>query len=102
MITTITTFPVPDTLGADKAREHFAHVAPKFQTVPGLIRKQFLFSEENHISGGVYLWENRAAAEQFIQGKLIGMIRQEFGVEPVVQYFDTPVVVDNLSQIIIA
>lgn len=102
MITTITTFPLPKPTTEEQARAHFAKVAPKFQVVPGLIRKQFLFSPEENSAGGVYLWQTREDAQRFIEGKLIGMIRAEFGVEPRVQYFSTPVVVDNLSQVIIA
>jgi len=102
MITTITSFTVPDTLDERSAGEHFASIAPNFQSVPGLIRKQFLYSSEHNTAGGVYLWENRESADAFIEGKLRGMIKQQFGVDASVQYFSTPVIVDNLSQVIIA
>lgn len=101
MITTIATFQIPSSLDHTKASEHFSKVAPKFQDIPGLIRKHFLFSAENNTAGGVYLWEDQKAAEGFINEKLIDMIREEFGVEPNVQYFSTPVVVDNQNQTII-
>jgi hypothetical protein len=42
MITAVVTFKVPNEMTREKALEIFKAVSPRFQQVPGLIRKQFL------------------------------------------------------------
>jgi len=95
MITAVVTFKVPKEMTRDKALETFKAASPRFHNVPGLIRKQFLYSGEKSIAGGVYLWETRAAAEACYQGPWKDNIRKVALAEPDIAWFDTPVVVDN-------
>lgn len=97
MFTTITTFRLPKRTSIEDAREIFLNAAPNFQTVPGLLRKQFLLSDDGKTAGGVYLWKDRDSAESFNNEKLVVLIKQQFGVEPEINYFSSPVIVDNLS-----
>ena len=39
-----------------QARETFLSTAPKYQGMPGLIRKYYVVSEDGRRAGGVYLW----------------------------------------------
>ena len=41
----------------------FEASAPKYQDVPGLVRKYYLLGDEGRVGGGVYLWETRDAAD---------------------------------------
>ena len=41
-------------------------------------------------------------ARTFSEGKLRPMIREKYQLEPSIEYFDSPVVVDNLTSEIIA
>ena len=68
MITAVVTFKVAKEMTRAKALETFKAASARFQNVPGLIRKQFLYSADNSTAGGVYLWETRAAAEACYQG----------------------------------
>ena len=43
-------------------------VAPVFSNMPGLISKHWLGDEQNHIYGGVYLWESKEACEAYKAG----------------------------------
>jgi hypothetical protein len=95
MITAVVTFKVPKEMTREKARETFKAVSPRFQQVPGLIRKQFLYDGDKGIAGGVYLWETRAAAEACYQGVWKDNVRKVAVSEPDIAWFETPVVVDN-------
>jgi hypothetical protein len=95
MITAVVTFNVAKEMTRAKALETFKAVSPRFQNVPGLIRKQFLYDGDKSIAGGVYLWESRAAAEACYQGVWKDNIRKVALSEPNIAWFDTPVVVDN-------
>lgn len=97
MITAIVTARMPVGLSRADYAEHAARIAERFQSVPGLIRKQFLFSAEQGMGGGVYLWTDRAAAEVCYRGVWRENFRNAFGVEPEIVYFETPVVVDNTT-----
>lgn len=46
MITAIATFQLPNPITRDEARKIFLRTAPKYQNVPGLIRKYYLLSPD--------------------------------------------------------
>lgn len=88
-------------MSIDKAKEVFTGTAPKYQGVKGLIRKYYLLSEDGRTAGGVYLWETRGAAEEVYNQAWYAFIKEKYGVEPSVAYFESPVIVDNLTSEII-
>jgi hypothetical protein len=45
--------------------------APVLANVPGLISKVWLADEENNTFGGFYLWENKAAMDNFMNSDLV-------------------------------
>jgi hypothetical protein len=81
----------------EKAKELFLSTAPKYRAAEGLIRKYYLLSEDGGTAGGAYLWKTREDAEQLYTDDWKRFIVEKYGAEPSVQYFATPVVVDNLS-----
>ena len=95
MITVITRFAVPTTINASQMRAGFTQTAPAFRNVPGLIRKQFLLSADGRTAGGVYLWEEEEAARSFMQQRVAPMIRENFQVEPTIEFYHSPVLVEN-------
>jgi hypothetical protein len=95
MITVITRFTVPATINASQMRAGFTQIAPAFRNVPGLIRKQFLLSSDGHTAGGVYLWKDEEAARSFMQQRVAPMIREEYQVEPTIEFYQSPVLVEN-------
>lgn len=95
MITVVTRFKLPAGVSAEKVHAAFTEAAPHFRNVPGLVRKQFLHSEDCRTGGGVYLWNDEAAARSFMSEQVVPMIRKRFQVEPVVEYFHSPVIVEN-------
>ena len=96
MITAIVRYALPLEISKKECRAHFHKIAPGFQAVPGLIRKQFIWSEGG-IAGGVYQWDSRAAAESFYQGPWLEGIIARYGNAPLIDYFETFAVTDNVS-----
>jgi len=96
MITVVVQFKLPPDAQADEAKARYRSTAPRFQSVPGLIRKYYLFDAEAKKGGGCYLFESRAAAEATFDQEWRKRISELYG-EPDVQYFETSVIVDNLS-----
>jgi len=102
MITSITRFQLPPGVPTETVKHGFREVAPQFKHPSGLLRKYFLISEDGKTGGGVYLWKSLEQARTFSEGVLRPMIREKFKAEPCIEYFDAPVVVDNVTSQIIA
>ncbi len=96
MITALVQFKLPQPVTREKAREMFSGTAPKYREVQGLIRKYYVLSEDGATAGGIYLWNSRSDAERLYTDDWKKFIVEKYGAEPSVQYFDTPVIVDNL------
>lgn len=102
MTTAIIQFPLPPGAPLDAVKSGFLEVAPFFQGPPGLLRKYFILSNDGTIGGGVYLWASQQTAHAFSEATIRPMIKERFHVEPSITYFETPVVVDNLSSQILS
>ncbi|MGE5818038.1 MAG: YdhR family protein, partial [Deltaproteobacteria bacterium] len=101
MITTVVQFKLPAPVTREKAKDLYLGTAPKYQTVEGLIRKYYLLSEDGGTGGGVYLWKSKAHAEKLFTPEWRQFIKERYGAEPVIQFFESPVLVDNLTREII-
>ena len=95
MITAVVKIKKPDTLTLEQYQEKVGAIASGFQAIRGLIRKNFLFSAEEGVAGGVYTWESLEAAKTCYSGPWLENIRNMFNVDPEITYYDTPVIVDN-------
>ncbi len=97
MITAIVSAPLPEGLTLEQYTENTMKIVERFRTIPGLVRKNFLFSADEGKGGGVYLWESREAAEACYAGVWRENFIKAFDVDPTIVYYDTPVVVDNAA-----
>jgi hypothetical protein len=97
MVTALVQFKLSQPETPEKAKEIFLSTAPNYREAEGLIRKYYLLSEDGGTAGGVYLWKSRQDAEKLYTDDWKRFIVEKYGTEPSVQYFATPVVVDNLS-----
>jgi len=98
MITTFTTFALPKPITREEARRIFLSTAPTYRGVQGLFRKYYVLSQDGASVGGVYLWNSRAEAEAMYTESWRAFVREKYGTEPTVTYFESPVVVDNVAQ----
>jgi hypothetical protein len=97
MITEIVTFKLPAGMTREEVLARYETTAPKWKANPDLVRKNYLFDPIEGIAGGVYLWRDRAHAEKWHGAEFRRMIYQMWGSEPQTRFFETPIVVDNLS-----
>ncbi len=63
MILAVVKIPISKEMDLDEYTAHADDVAPDFEGLPGLIRKNFLYSADEGVAGGIYCWESREAAE---------------------------------------
>jgi hypothetical protein len=95
MITVIVNFPAPAGATVESMWDAFKTTAPNYEGLPGLVRKSYLFDPENGIGGGAYLWESREQAEAFYDEAWRKRIEDKYGSQPVISFFESPVIVDN-------
>lgn len=95
MITAIVTFRLPRALTRAQAAEVFRSSAPSYRGTAGLIRKYYLLGDDGRTAGGAYLWESRAAADAMYTDAWRETVRERYGADPEITWFETPVVVDN-------
>ena len=102
MITVIVEFKLPRPITDQQAREIFLSTAPKYQSVPGLIRKYYFVVLDGTKAGGVYLWQSRKDADRLYTEEWKSFVRGKYGSDPSLTYLETPVVVDNVLKKIIS
>lgn len=101
MILTLVRFRLDDSITLEDATRRFALSAPKYLGLPGLVRKHYVRADDGLTVGGVYLWKDRASAEDCFAGAWYDRVRILYGVEPNIEWFETPIGVDNLLDRII-
>lgn len=102
MITVFTTFTLPKPITREEARSIFLSTAPKYRGVPGLLRKTYVLSQDGLTAGGVYLWNSKAEADALYTESWRAFVRGKYGTEPTLTYFESPVVVDNVTKQILS
>lgn len=96
MIATVVQFQMSTPISLEEATRRFESSAPKYQNLPGLIRKYYIRSEDGRAAGGIYLWRSRQAAEKVYSGEWRARVEKLYGAKPIITWFDSPVIVDNL------
>lgn len=93
MIAAIVRYRLPPGIDREACRAHYLKIAPGFGDVPGLIRKQFIWSETG-VAGGVYQWKTLEDAKRFYTGPWLDGIRARYGGDPDIEYFDVFAITD--------
>jgi hypothetical protein len=94
MIVAVVRFPLDPPLSSADAAALFEASAPKYQNVPGLLRKHYLIGDGGRVGGGVYLWESQAAAEALYDDAWRAGLEQRYGSPPTIEFYESPVTVD--------
>lgn len=101
MITALVHFAVPEAISAEAMAELSEASAALYKGFDGLVSKSYVRSPEGTEVGGIYLWESRDHAEQCYDDEWHERVTEVYGVEPMITWLETPVVVDNLRDEII-
>jgi hypothetical protein len=95
MIVAIVTFRLPKPTSLDEITKTFQSTAPRYQGIPGLLRKNYWLSEDGRRAGGIYVWETRADAERVYTVDWKKLVESKYGNPPEIEYLHSPVMVDN-------
>jgi hypothetical protein len=98
MVITVVTFPTGDN-NYEQMTKLFKGSVSKYQEAAsaGLMRKNYLLTEDGNTAGGVYLWESKDKAELFFNDSWREYFKDRYGIYPEVSYFNTPIEVDNTN-----
>lgn len=95
MIVTIVTFNLAEPTTLAQMTRTFQSTAPKYQGLPGLLRKNYFVSEDGRRAGGIYVWNSRADADRVYTAEWRKFVEGKYGVPPQIDYLHSPVMVDN-------
>lgn len=87
---TLVTLPIPQGLSRAALIGEFRKAVPIYAAVPGLARKYFILTPEG-LFGGVYLWQNKQAADAFYSPEWYARARAAYKADPRVERFAVPV-----------
>ena len=97
MVTVIVYFNLPDGMMHEEIISEFEHTAQKWLDNQDLIRKNYLIDLNMGIAGGVFLWKEKIHAKIWLGAEFRKFVKDNYGEEPTFQFFETPIVVDNLT-----
>ena len=87
MIAKLVSFQLPADMSRDEVKAAAQEAAEVWVKHPKLIRKDFLL-DENNMTYGYYLFSDRESAEEAHDESFLKQLKDRFGVEPQMQYFD--------------
>jgi hypothetical protein len=99
MVTVIVNFPLPDGMSLEQFNEQMVKSVPRYQAMPGLIRKSYIVDPKSRVGGGAYTFESRAHAEACFSEGFIKGVTEWYG-KPDIRYFDTLIQVDNQHKLV--
>ncbi|MES3000975.1 MAG: monooxygenase [Pseudomonadota bacterium] len=97
MITAIVQLDLSKLPPAVDIRAVYESSIPKYVGFPGLIRKYYLLDEERRVGGGAYLFKTKEDGQRLFSAEWRAGLQTKMGIDPVVNYYETPIVVDNLA-----
>lgn len=95
MIVAIVTFRLPQKTSLSEITKTFQTTAPKYQGMPGLLRKNYWMSEDGLRAGGIYVWASRADADRVYTAEWKKTVADRYGSPPTIEFLHSPVMVDN-------
>ena len=101
MIIVKVTFQIPKEMDLKTLKGKFQETAPLYRDAKGLIRKNYICDLDKSIGGGIYCFESREDADSWFDEERIHWLTDRYS-KPDIEYFSSPVIVDNVSGDIIA
>ena len=95
MIAALVLFENDGSLTLDDAAARFNTTAPNYRGRDGLHSKAYIYAEDGSKLGGFYIFDSRADAEALYTDAWRARATELYGVEPTIQYFEVPVLIEN-------
>lgn len=99
MVTVIVNFPIPAGLSLEDFNAQMLKSVPKYQAMPGLVRKSYIIDSKNRVAGGAYSFESREHAEACFTEDFIKGVTATYG-KPDIRYFNTLIELDNQRKVV--
>ena len=96
MIIVIVRFKISPDVTESALEEKFIESSEMYRITPGLIRKNYLSDLKNNIAGGVYCFDTIENARNWFDNNRIEWLTQKYS-KPEINFYDNPVLVDNIS-----
>jgi len=93
-VSTLVTIATPDAIDRDRLVAEFKAVVPVYQKAGGLLRKYFIITDDGRF-GGIYLWRDQAAAQQWFSAAWHQRVRETYGADASIEWFDTPILLPS-------
>jgi len=100
MVIVSVNFKLSNDVSRSDLKSKFLETAPMYQTTVGLIRKSYLYDEERHVGGGIYLFDSMANAKAWFDEERVAYLAERYS-DPVIHFFDSPIVIDNVTKEVI-
>ena len=95
MISVVINFPVPEDITPEAYKDKMKDTVPRYQNIPGLMRKNYIFNEKSRVGGGIYNFDNLEDAKACFDEAWQKRVETNFG-KPEITYFDTLIELDNV------
>jgi heme-degrading monooxygenase HmoA len=89
-VATLVEIAIPAGVSREAILAGFQKAVPEYQKVPGLLRKQFILSDQGTF-GGVYLWKDEASATAWFNADWKARVQKTYGAAARIEWFDTPI-----------
>jgi hypothetical protein len=99
MIAALVLFQTDGSLTLDEAAARFNTTAPNYRGRSGLRSKAYIYAADGSRLGGFYVFESRADADELYTDAWRARATELYGVEPVIQYFEVPVLIENSAAV---
>ena len=83
----------PPGITDERLRAEFDKAVPRYQQIPGLIRKYFTIAPGRF--GGIYYWSSKAAAQAWFNDAWTARAKATYGATPEVTYYDVPLAIEG-------
>jgi heme-degrading monooxygenase HmoA len=93
-VATLVTIATPAGVTRERIVAEFRAAVPAHQKADGLLRKHFIISDDGRF-GGLYLWRDEAAAQRWFNEAWQQRVRQTYGSEARIEWFDTPILLPS-------
>ncbi len=97
MIIAVVEYKLPSILPRGQVLEIFKMAEGKFRGLDGLEQKYFTYDESTGNGLSVYIWSSLEKATQCFSPPFATEFERIFNAKPTIRYFDTLMVIDNVS-----
>ena len=101
MVIVIVTFKISREITESVLKEKFLESSDLYRHTPGLVRKNYLSDVRNNVAGGVYCFDTLENAQNWFDDERIDWLTQRYS-KPKINFYDNPIIIDNISKKIIS